>query len=248
MPLSKNIIEKESADTLAINYKPKSIGSVLSEQALEYANNRDSRGDFRVDKIVSEFVGIDELEKETQQREIAGEAIKLSKEVQENAYKEAYALGLTEGKAHAFEEEKQRIEAEMQDFNKLVNEIKELKTTLMKENEKQIVNLCFYMAKRLLMKEVGANEEYIKTLIKKTLEMAQSDEEVTVRVSAQDKKWIEQYEDTLFKELNLDQSTRIEEDSQINPGGVVIETNHGVIDATVEQRLEKLEASVTSQS
>ena len=81
MPLSKNIIEKDSAETLAINYKPKSIGSVLSDQALDYANNRDTRGDFRVDKIVSEYVGIDQLEKESQQREIASEAIKLSQEV-----------------------------------------------------------------------------------------------------------------------------------------------------------------------
>ena len=120
--------------------------------------------------------------------------------------------------------------------------------TMMKENEKQIVNLCFYMAKRLLMKEVETNEAYIQTLIKKSLEMAQSDEEVTIRMSKEDKVWIDKHEETIFKELNLDQSTRIEEDSQVSRGGIIIETNHGVIDATIEQRLEKLESIVKKQT
>ncbi len=248
MPLSKNIIAKEKAERVAINYQPSTIDSQISEQAMEYVENENSRGDFRVDKIVAEYVGIDELEKETQQREVAKQALDLSKEVQEKAYEEAYALGLNEGTEKAYEEEKERIELEMEHINTLIKEVKEIKTDLFKDNEKQIVKLCFYMAKRLLMKEIDVNEAYIQTLIKKSLEMAQSDEEVTIRISPQDKIWVEKHKDTVFKELNLDPSTRIEEDNAISRGGIIIETNHGVIDATVEQRLEKLESIVDNQA
>ena len=248
MPLSKNIIEKENAEVLAINYKPKAIETVLSEQALAYVKNQETRGDFRVDKIVAEYVGIDELEKESQQKEIATQALKISQEVQEKSYEEAYALGLKEGTAKAYNEEKQRVIFEMEKIQNLISEIKVIKTDLMKENEKQIVNLCFYMAKRLLMREVAEDESYVKTLIKKSLEMAQSEEDVTIRVSAEDKVWIEEHKDSVFKELSLDASTKIEEDAGVNRGGVIIETNHGVIDATIEQRLDKLENIIKSQT
>lgn len=248
MPLSKNIIEKSNADTVAINYEPMSIGSQISKEAMEYVQNHEARGDFRVDKVVAEYVGIDELEKESQAKEVAKQALNLSKEVQEQAYKEAYELGLKEGKETAYAEEKDRIESEMKIFNSLIEEVKVIKSDLMKENETQIVSLCFYMAKRLLMKEVEVNEEYIKTLIKKTLEMAQSDEEVTIRVSPKDKVWLDQHEESIFKELNLDPSTKIEEDKLVKRGGVIIETNHGVIDATFEQRLEKLESVIKKQT
>ena len=248
MPLSKNIIEKENAETVAIEYKPMAIDSVISDQAMEYVKNHETRGDFRVDKIVAKYVGIDELEKESQQKEIAGQALKLSQEVQENAYEEAYALGLKEGTVKAFDEEKQRVALEMEKIKDLIGEIKTIKTTLMKENEKQIVNLCFYMAKRLLMKEITEEESYIQTLIKKSLEMAQSEEDVTVKVSPEDKIWIDAHKETVFKELNLNPNTTIEEDSKMNRGGVIIETNHGVIDATVEQRLEKLESIIKNQT
>ena len=248
MPLSKNIINKDNAEAVAINYEPMSIGSVISEQALEYAENHEARGDFRVDKVVAEYVGIDELEKESQQKEIANQALKLSQEVQEKAYEESYALGLKEGREKAYLEEKARIDSEMEIFRNLIEEVKVIKSDLMKENEKQIVNLCFYMAKRLLMKEVEEDEAYIQTLIKKTLEMAQSDEEVTIRVSPEDKIWLDRHQDTILKELNLDPSTKIEEDSQVSRGGVIIETNHGVIDASIEQRLAKLESIVKEKT
>ncbi len=248
MPSSKNIIAKESADHVAINYKPKTIDSQMSEQALEYVKNYETRGDFRVDKVVAQYVGIDEIEKESQKKEVAQQALALSKEVQEKAYQEAYALGKEEGQKLAYDEEKQRISSEMEKINDLIKEIKHAKSDILKDNEKQIVNLCFYMAKRLLMKEVETNEAYIQTLIKKSLEMAQSDEEVTIRVSPEDKVWIDEHQETIFSELNLDASTRIEEDVQMVRGGVIIETNYGVIDASLEQRLEKLETIIKNQS
>ncbi len=248
MPSSKNIITKEFAERMAINYKPKAIDSQMSEQALEYVENYNNRGDFRVDKIVAKYVGIDELEKESQKKEVAQQALELSREIQEGAYKEAYELGKEEGRELAYAEEKQSLATELSSIQSLIQEIRAAKSDIFKDNEKQIVNLCFYMAKRLLMKEVEVNQDYIQTLIKKTLEMAQSDEEVTIKVSTEDKKWIDLHEDTIFKELNLDASTRIEEDSQVSRGGVIIETNHGVIDATIEQRLEKLETVVKNQT
>lgn len=248
MPLSKNIIAKEQAEKVVINYEPASIASVISDEALAYVKNQEQRGDFRVDKIVSEYIGIDELEKESQQREVARQAIEKSKEIQEEAYQKAYELGQQEGKDLAYDEEKENIKSHLQRFELVVNEIEQIKTRLMVENEKQIVNLCFYMAKRLLMKEINEDPGFVEAVVRKALEMAQSEEEVTIRVAPEDKTWIDSNIEELFKSLHLDPSTKFEEDPSIQQGGVVIETNHGVIDATVEQRLEKLEAIMQGES
>ena len=129
----------------------------------------------------------------------------------------------------------------------LIEEIKIQKTNLMKKNEHHIVKLCFYLAKRLLMKEVEGNDEYITTVIKRSLEMAQSEEAVTVKMSAEDCRWVNEHKETIFKNLNLDESTKLEEDPDISRGGVVVETNYGVIDSTLEQRVEKLESLLDGQ-
>ncbi len=247
MPLSRNIILKDNAERLATSYEPKSIDLVISEHARKYVSQQKEGSDFRIDKIVGDYTGIGELEKESQQKEIAHQALELTKEIQEQAYNEAYNLGLLEGQEKAYLEEKARIEKELSHIQTLIYEIKNIKTKMMSDNEKQIVKLCFYLAKRLFMKEIDTQEEYIAVVIRRTLEMVQSDEEINIRISQADKVWIDSYKETLFKELNLDASTRIEEDQKISRGGVVIETNHGVIDASVEQRLQKLEQIISEE-
>lgn len=247
MPLSKNIIEKEQADQLVLSFQPKSIEKVIGQTVIHYVEEQKKGSDFRVDKIVADYVGIGEIEKDSQQKEIARQALELSKEIQEEAYREAYQLGLQEGREAAYQEEKSRIESEMLTVSQLIHEMKNIKTNMVKENEKQIVKLTFYLARRLFLRELNQNPDSILILVKKTLEMIQSEEHLNIRVSSQDKAWIDQYRDNFFKEIDIDPNTKIEEDDKLHPGGAVIETSHGVIDATVEQRLEKLEKIVSEE-
>ena len=231
---------------MAINYEPVSIDSQLSDQAIKYVDNKDAAGDFRVNAVVAEYTGIKELEKLSQQRELEKEALKLSQEVQETAYKEAYNLGKEEGRKEAFDQEKARIDDEIETFRKIIEEIRSIKTGLLKDNEKHIVNLCFYLAKRLLMKEIDENVEYPKTIIKRAIEMAQSDENITIRLSPTDYKFIMRNKEEVLADLNLNQNTKIEEED-MERGGVILETNYGVIDASIEQRLEKLKDLLEGQ-
>ena len=77
--------------------------------------------------------------------------------------------------------------------------------------------------------------------------MAQSEEEVTIRLSPEDHKFIDENRMDVFKELHLEESAKIEEDPDVARGGAVVETNYGVIDATIEQRLEKLKSLLEGQ-
>ena len=246
MPLFKNIIQKKKADHLAVDYHPQPIESQISEEALQYIEKKDEV-DFRLDKIVSEYTGIDELEKLSRQREIEKEALELSREIQEKAYEEAYQLGLQEGKKKAFDEEKARIDKEVNYLQTLIQQIEVLKNDLLKENENHIVKLCFYLAKRLFMREVKENNEYLLPIIKKAVEMSQAEDNVVIKLCSEDFKFIEDNKDQIFKDFNIRGTAKIEEDEGVARGGVIIETNYGVIDATIDQRLEKLNSLLEGQ-
>lgn len=77
--------------------------------------------------------------------------------------------------------------------------------------------------------------------------MAKSEEEVTIRLCPEDYKFISENKEEFLKELHLDATTKLEEDVDVKRGGVVVETNYGVIDATIDQRLEKMEELLNSQ-
>ena len=101
MPLSKSVISKLEAENMAIPFEPVSIDTRVSKQVMDFADKRNDQNDFRLDKIVSQITGIDEIEKASRQKEIEEAALQLSKDVQEEAYKTSYDLGFKEGKKEA---------------------------------------------------------------------------------------------------------------------------------------------------
>jgi flagellar assembly protein FliH len=248
MPLSKNFIDKNEADNLAIDYKPRSIEAGVSLLAKNFSQ-KGSDGDFKVDKVLAEYVGIDQIEKEAQQKEVARQAIKLSREIQEKAYAEAYALGLKQGQEIAYEEEKHNIARRIDLIKGFTGQLRQIKSLMSQKNEEELVQLCFYMAQRLLFKEVNENKEYTKELLAKLVESMQNDQNMIIRLSSQDHEWFEAHRSEFFKDLRLEEDqVKIESDPSISPGGVIIETDYGEVDATIEQRIQKLDAILKSKA
>jgi flagellar biosynthesis/type III secretory pathway protein FliH len=40
---------------------------------------------------------------------------------------------------------------------------------------------------------------------------------------------------------------RVEKSSTVSPGGVIVETNYGAVDATIEQRIKKIREAILSK-
>lgn len=247
MPSFKNFIERDQADQVAVNFQPPSIEHRVQAKGLSFLEKERKPGEFRVDKVVAEYVGLDQIEREAQQKEIAERALEMSKEIQEQAFQEAYKLGLEEGRQTAFDEEKARIQDRLTRIESLITSLKAVRTRALKKTENEIVDLCFHVAQRMAFKEITEDRNYIKGLIAKVLESLQSDEKMIIRLSSVDHQWFEENRSEFFKDLELTESTRIESDDQMLSGGVVIETEFGVVDASLEQRIAKVESILKGQ-
>jgi len=241
MPSSKNYIDKEKAEKVAIPFEPSNIDFDGSVQARHVVLDKKNQSDFRVDKIVSQMTRLDEIEQRNREKDIEEEALRLSKEIQQEAYDEAYQLGLKHGKDEAYESEKNRISAEIESLHSSIQQIENLKKKLLLENKIHILDLCVYISKRLLMKEVETNDEYILSVIERAIEMAHGEEEITLKLSPQDFEFLSNFDKEKLSQAGLLEKTKLESDPELQRGGVVLETNYGVVDARVEQRIEKIE-------
>ena len=162
------------------------------------------------------------------------------KDLQEQAYEQAYQLGLEEGREKAFLEHQAELEAHMQSFGELIGSVTRMKMDLIASNEAQLVSLVFSIAKRLAVAEVTAKPELVLELVREAIEGAQSEENVTVKVSANDFALIEALKDKLGKEYDGLKTVKLEASDSVTSGGCIVETNYGDVNATVERRVEKL--------
>lgn len=251
--MSKVVLAKEDADKLAVTYSPRKFPTVISTTAHDFvaynANGGTAGGptSFRVDKLVAQQTGIAELERLSLEEKVEREALNRLKEFQEQAYQEAYQLGLDEGRERAFKEQSSELSEKMSHLNELLTSIERLKLDLIACNETQIVRMIFFMAKKLVYQEISAKPEIVLETVRQALAGAQSDEKVNVRLSVSDHAFIEKSREKLGKEFEAIKRVRLEPSDDIVSGGCVVETNYGDVNATLEQRLDRMWQSVSEK-
>ena len=96
------------------------------------------------------------------------------------------------------------------------------------------------MASKIAMIEIEQNPQFILEVLKQVTEAAQSDQKMVIKVASADLKFINEAHASLGKNFDFIKNLKLEEDTELSAGGCKIETNYGSINATVEQRVEKL--------
>lgn len=247
--LAKSVLTKEEAEKIAIPYAPRKFQVQVSQVAYDYLAyaSESENPEFHISSIVADQSGITELERLSLQEKVERGALEKVKEIQEDAYNQAYQLGLEEGREHAFQEHNAKLEAQIDSLEFLLNSLSLLKQELVNSNEPNLVKLVYYLASRVAMKEIKEDPELIVPLIQKYVQEIQEDEQVKVKISASDFQFVESIKERLSKDFEKIKRVKFEASEQVSAGGCVIETNYGIVDATVEQRIEKLWSAISDK-
>ncbi len=244
--MAKSVFSKEEADHLAIAFTPQKFPHEIKQTATAFVaaqalqSVEGVRPSFRIDRIVAQQTGIAELERLSMEEKVEKEALIRLQALQEQAYQEAYQLGLEEGREKAFNEHQGLMLEKIEHLGAAISAIENLKPQLISANENHIVRLVYYMARRIAMGEIKENRELILNVVRQAIESAQTDETVTVRVSTSDYEFVESVREKLGKEFEAVKNAKLESSADIQDGGCIVETNYGDVDSTIEQRFEKV--------
>ncbi len=247
---AKSVIEKDEAEIVAVTFFPKKFPMRITENAVSFhkIQSGERRTDFKIDHSVSEQTGIGELERLSIEERVEQQALIKVKELQEAAYKAGYELGRDEGAKSGFEESKTELAGRLKDFDQFLFKIENLKAQLISHNEVFLLKLLYQMASRIAMTEIAERPEIILDVLKQVAEAAQGDQKMTVKLAPSDLKFILETQDKLEKKFDFIKTLKLEEASDLSPGGCRVETNYGAINATVEQRVEKLWSSLIQKT
>jgi flagellar assembly protein FliH len=250
MPLFKPILKPDDAHSKILTYSPRTFNLSVPEQAVSFARNPDDRlpvQPFVISGLTAETTKLHELEKRVFQTKIEMEVLTRLKSVEETAYAAAHGLGMAEGQEKGFNDIKADIQSHLNEIEKICKEITHIKSQLLIDNEKHFVTVIFNVAKAIALKEIQAEPENILNVVKLALENAQTEEEITLRLNPQDATFLESVKTTVANPFERLTRLRVETDETLTQGGVVVETNYGVVDATIETRLNKVWEALASK-
>ncbi len=240
MRWSKSFISSEDAKSQVLEYTPQKFVLGTPEQALSYLEGKERGTDFRMADTARVQTGVSQIEEASEDDKVEKRTLEKLKEVQEMAYKEAYNLGLKEGSEKAFQDYSRKIDVQLSEFEVLIKAITNCKADLVSFNETHLVKLVFHLAAKLARRELTEDPSLILEVLKVAAEMALQEERVSVQVAPGQFEYLEEVKKQNKRELEFIKKIRFEPNEAISAGGCIIETNYGEIDATVEERVNRL--------
>jgi len=161
--------------------------------------------------------------------------------IKKEVYDKAFSEGVKEGR----NQEKKKSSMAIESVAKLIKDLKILKDEFFENSEKEIIDLIFLIAKKVIHREVDTSREIIVSVLRDTVKNVRDKEGVRIRLNPKDYHYImEASPDFLSKFCDI-KNTLIEEDEEIRQGGAVIETHSEEIDATLDHQLDKIKANLS---
>jgi flagellar biosynthesis/type III secretory pathway protein FliH len=120
------------------------------------------------------------------------------------------------------------------------DEIQGLLGRMLKEVEGEVVRTAIKVAHEILTTELAQREDAIVDVAATALSAAKNARDINLRVHPRGAKVLRAAKDRLVANLTRAKDLEIREDRRVNPGGVLIETESGVVDAQLETQLEEI--------
>lgn len=153
--------------------------------------------------------------------------------------KEAYEKGFSSGMESRKKEMAQMFNA----MAEITRQTAELKKRLYTEAEGQILQLIFSIAEKVIHTEVSTNKNIVLDVLREAAKSIVDHDNIKIRMNPADYRYIMDIKQDLFQEMNWLKKSTFEEDSSIKPGGVLLETISGEIDARLDQQLNEIRKS-----
>lgn len=197
----------------------KKMEAKVDELNQEYENLKNSIKESKASAEEEIFKLKSQAEEEAQQLKITSK---------ENGYKE----GLEEAKAIYAEKSSDVV-------LKIGGLLKE-KERIFKGAEKELLKLSVNIAEQLIKSEISYNQDVILNIVTEAISKITDRDRVIVRVSRQEYEFVQNNRNRIMNLMDDVKNLVVQEDSAIDAGGCIIETELGYIDSRISLKLDAI--------
>lgn len=166
----------------------------------------------------------------------------------EKLQSDAHDEGFTKGREEGFAEGNAEAERLIERLHGMLNSVMMRREEILKETESQIVELVVLMTRKVV-KIISENQKsVIISNVLAALKKVKGRGEVTLRVNLEDVKLTTEHLSDFIKHVENIRGITIVEDSTVEKGGCIVETDFGAIDAKISSQLSELENKVMEVS
>lgn len=161
-------------------------------------------------------------------------------EVEHEAYKRGYDAGREEG----YREGQAEVMRLIDRLGTIVSTAVDIRDDIIRSSEKLMTEMILMIARKVIKDEIVERREVVINNIKEALQRVKDRDRIDIRVNFADLDMTTAHKDELIKMMESLKKVNIYEDSRIERGGCIIETDVGAIDARISTQLEAIEEAI----
>jgi len=218
---------RDEADRIVKDAERVAFQEVKSKQ--EEAQDVKDQAEAEANRIVAEA------------EERAGEITRNAQRSAQDAEEEARRGGFEEGREKGFLEGRSEHERLVQRLHVIINKAIDRRNEIIEESESQIVNLVIQIAKKVV-KVISENQRnVVVNNVVQALRKLKEKTDVVIRVNIEDLEMVTNHIQDIIDRVEREHHITVAEDSTVDPGGAIIETDFGEIDARIASQLQEIE-------
>ena len=177
-------------------------------------------------------------------QEEASRIVEEAKKEQENLKSNGREEGFTQGREEGFATGKEEVDRLIERTHKILEGVMARREEILSETEQQIVELVILMTRKVVKIISESQKSVIMANVLQALKKVKGRGDVTIRVNMDDVKLTTDHIQDFIKQVENVQGITVLEDSSVEKGGCVVETDFGAIDARIQNQLSELETAI----
>ena len=161
-------------------------------------------------------------------------------EIEHEAYKRGYDAGREEG----YKEGQAEVMRLIDRLGTIVSTAVDIRDDIIRSSEKLMTEMILMIARKVIKDEIVERREVVINNIKEALQRVKDRDRIDIRVNFADLDMTTAHKDELIKMMESLKKVNIYEDSRVERGGCIIETDVGAIDARISTQLESIEEAI----
>ena len=156
--------------------------------------------------------------------------------------------GFDQGSAEGYEKGKAEVERLIERMHKILEAVMQRREEILQDTESQIVELVILMARKVIKILSENQKNVIMANTVAALRKVKTRGNVTLRVNIEDVKLTTANASEFIQHVENIQGVTVQEDSSVEKGGCIVETDFGAIDARISSQLTELENKILEVS
>jgi len=218
---AKKIIEKSESGSFDYVKRATEKAKKIEEEAKDKAQQIVFKKEQEIEEKISK-------QEESLQKEY--------EETKKKAYDEGYKAGYQSGKTE--------VERLIKRLHTIIEGAIDKRDRIIEDAEEQIIRVVLLIARKVVKAISEEQKEVVVENIKAALDKIKGKTEVTIRINTEDLELATEHKEELMQMFEELKHVVILEDTRVDRGGCIIETDFGSVDARIATQLQEIEEKI----